>query len=613
VLSTPPANAYVYVDLGATKSITGVRYVFNQTGAADAVAIQLSTDKSSWTMVASVGNAPALAWQTRALTGSARYVRFYLTNPNSDPVLGYLAEVEVWATTSTVQATPTATTTAVAVATATRTPTATATRTPTATATATTATGGGLTGGPMPLVASGGSAGATFTGRVWDKNLTTDWHTTVTTPPTSGYVYVDLGTTKSITGVRYVFDQTGASDAVAIQLSTNKSTWTTVANVGNAPALAWQQVTLSGTARFVRFFFTNPNADPALGYLAEVEVWGPIGAAEASEPTAPPVGPEPTSTATTAPTATATPTPASPIEGAPLPLVESGGSSGATHTRLVRDLDPETDWHTLAARTPPDSAFVYVDLGSVQEVTGVRWLFDETGYADAWELQVSTDKVTWTTVYREGNAPADVWRERPLSGAARYVRFLFSNPERDPELGYLAEVEVWGPLAAAEVPTVTPVPLPTETPAPLPTDTPIPVPTETPAPVATPYPVASASASDNGAVSAAVVLDGDPSTYWFAAGAEPPAAADLTLDLGASVPIGTIRWLWAVDGTNDAVSIQTSDDGVSWVTIADASAGAAGAWPEVYPGVSARFVRFTLANPNGDPQIGGLAEVQVWP
>ena len=38
---------------------------------------------------------------------------------------------------------------------------------------------------------------------------------------------------------------------------------------------------------------------------------------------------------------------------------------------------------------------------------------------------------------------ADEWRSVQWHGQARYVRFSFSNPNRDPVIGYLAEVRVF--------------------------------------------------------------------------------------------------------------------------------------------------------------------------
>ena len=170
---------------------------------------------------------------------------------------------------------------------------------------------------PLPLVGSGSSTHATNARRVLDGSLETDWHTTANRTPSSAYVYVDLGVVRPVTGVRWVFNQTGGADAVQIGFSTNATDWTAVANVGNAPAFEWQDLLVSASTRYVRFYFTNPNQDSRLGYLAEVEVWGdPTAPGETPvPPTAMPVPPTATPTATATPTPTATPT--SPADGDP--------------------------------------------------------------------------------------------------------------------------------------------------------------------------------------------------------------------------------------------------------------------------------------------------------
>jgi hypothetical protein len=92
-----PSYAYVWFDLGSSKKIGTVRWEFGETGYADQVLIQVSNDKKTWTTVATVGNAPAGAWQSLAYGGSARYVRLYFNNPNRDPKLGAVAEVQLLA------------------------------------------------------------------------------------------------------------------------------------------------------------------------------------------------------------------------------------------------------------------------------------------------------------------------------------------------------------------------------------------------------------------------------------------------------------------------------------------------------------------------------------
>lgn len=92
-------------------------------------------------------------------------------------------------------------------------------------------------------------------------------------PPTSAYVYVDLGAIKPIGSIRWVFALEGAADAMLVQVSSDRATWTTLTQATNAPAGAWQAVAAGLNARYVRLYFTNPNGDPTLGGLGEVEVW----------------------------------------------------------------------------------------------------------------------------------------------------------------------------------------------------------------------------------------------------------------------------------------------------------------------------------------------------
>ena len=92
----PPTAAYVYFDLGASKSIAQIKWYFSKSGSADSYQIQVSNDKRTWTKVTTKSNTKAGAWQTLKLSKKARYVRFYFNNPNKDKVLGYLGEVKIF-------------------------------------------------------------------------------------------------------------------------------------------------------------------------------------------------------------------------------------------------------------------------------------------------------------------------------------------------------------------------------------------------------------------------------------------------------------------------------------------------------------------------------------
>jgi hypothetical protein len=197
------------------------------------------------------------------------------------------------------------------------------------------------TGAPLPLAGGGGSPDATNPDWVRDGRLNSAWFTTSSREPASAYVYVDLGAVRPVTGVRWVFSRTGWADAVAIGLSSDATAWTNVAEVGNATALAWQELSLSGSARYVRFFFTNPNGDARLGYLAEVEVWGEPSPATTATPVPPTVAPPdptstplpptntpapPTATPTTAPVASPVASPVAPTATPPTAGVPTGAT-----------------------------------------------------------------------------------------------------------------------------------------------------------------------------------------------------------------------------------------------------------------------------------------------
>ena len=69
-------------------------------------------------------------------------------------------------------------------------------------------------------------------------------------------------------------------------------------------------------------------------------------------------------------------------------------------------------------------------------------MFSQTGSADAFQIQVSNDRASWTAICSQTNAPAGAWQTLSYRVSARYVRFSFTNPNKDARLGYLAEVQI---------------------------------------------------------------------------------------------------------------------------------------------------------------------------
>ncbi|CAA9544581.1 MAG: hypothetical protein AVDCRST_MAG70-400 [uncultured Thermomicrobiales bacterium] len=507
-----------------------------------------------------------------------------------------------------------------------------ATSTPTATSTSRPTTSYRLSGGGR----SPNSASYTY---IRDRNLATSWKTNrfASGPPASAFVYTDLGSPKPIGTIRWIFGEYGYADVFRVEVSNDLSTWTRITRRNGKPRGQWIEARLSApvTARYVRFFFENPNRDLYLGGLAEIQVWAP---SEAS------------------PLATATPTPTPPPalgDSGAYAIVDSTQSSNSLDASLAYDGSQSTSWRTSYGNSSPLSAEARFQIGSVQRIGTVRWVFNVGGRADAFVIQLSDDGNSWGTVFSGGNAPSGVGQEVEVAGGetAKFVRFVFSNPNGDAVVGSLAEVEIYPPLVSAglpspsatssatpsgspsatAIPTETPAdtpeptgtptqppvdaapatgdepptPAPTETPAPdvdpktattvaepdSPSETPTPSPASTPIEIATIAPAAAAEeptteSQEPGADLIPVVgvrrssntangwtaLDSDPATVWRTTVVPPGSLAILALDLGAPVEVSALRLLVAEDGFAGALTVEVSDDLTTWSAVATSTA-----------------------------------------
>ncbi|MFI6497587.1 discoidin domain-containing protein [Nonomuraea typhae] len=97
-----------------------------------------------------------------------------------------------------------------------------------------------------------------------------------------------------------------------------------------------------------------------------------------------------------------------------------------------------TRWASLEGQDPQ---WIRVDLGSTQQISRVK-LFWEVAYGKAYQIQVSPDAASWTTVYSTttGDGGQD---DVAVSASARYVRMY--GTQRGTPYGYsLWEMQVFG-------------------------------------------------------------------------------------------------------------------------------------------------------------------------
>jgi subtilisin family serine protease len=293
--------------------------------------------------------------------------------------------------------------------------------------------------------------------------------------------------------------------------------------------------------------------------------------------------------------ATVTPTPSPTVQITPptgaYKIVNSDNSSNGVAHRYVRDNNLSTIWTTKKTSKAPSSAWVLVRLQNSQPVGSIRWVFGITGMADSFYIETSNDLVTWKKVTTKSNKPAGQWQEAMTKAGttAKYVRFTFTNPNHDLQLGGIAEIQLWAPGAPVLYPTVTP--------------------TKTPKPTKYSFTTSQTVNSQGGNN----VKDGKAATYWRSktSSTVPPTAA-VQVSLGTKKHVGVVRWMFGLEGVADVLKIDVSWDQVSWTNVATRTNAPLYEWQELVVNLDAKYVRWTVINPNDDNPIGGIAEIEVW-
>ncbi|WP_055585890.1 discoidin domain-containing protein [Peterkaempfera griseoplana] len=124
-----------------------------------------------------------------------------------------------------------------------------------------------------------------------------------------------------------------------------------------------------------------------------------------------------------------------------LATASSTNVSGREPDQAV-DGDPLTRWGSTYA----DPQWIDVDLGAEYDITGVRLMW-ETAYGTAYQIQVSDDDTTWTTIYSTTSGAGGVEEHDGLSGTGRYIRMY--GTARGTQYGYsLWDLAVHGTPAA---------------------------------------------------------------------------------------------------------------------------------------------------------------------
>ncbi|MCX5209416.1 discoidin domain-containing protein [Kitasatospora sp. NBC_00240] len=220
------------------------------------------------------------------------------------------------------------------------------------------------------------------------------------------WLQVDLGATTGIGEVKLTWENAYAK-AYQIQTSNDGATWTTIYSTTTGTGGVNDLTGLSGSGRYIRMNATQRAT--TYGYsLWEFEVYGAT-------------HPNPN-------LALGRPATASSTESNIATLGPSSAVDGGNTTR----------W----ASNYTDPQWLQVDLGATYSIGEVKLTW-ENAYAKAYQIQVSNDGATWTTIYSTTTGAGGVDDLTGLSGSGRYVRMY--GTQRGTSWGYsLWEFEVHG-------------------------------------------------------------------------------------------------------------------------------------------------------------------------
>lgn len=540
-----PTSGGFGIDLGQEYLLSGVRWQLKLPGEADSFAVETSVDGRSWTYVGTYGNAPVSTWYGEDLYRYGRYVRVTFGNPNRDARIGGMTEIEVYGR-----------------------------KIDSSSSNAPAGSNPSFSGSNLRIASSTASTGTTASTRAHDGSTSSSWNTT-TTKPNQAALTLDLGDIKSVSGVKWTFSTEGGADALTLMTSTDGSTWKTAGTSSNRKALTWEGLAVSRDARYIRFVFGNSYSSPTLGYLAEVRVFGTALIYPGD------VNPQGDTNTT--------------FKGSKLQITRSFGSSNGSGSGRVWDGNDASSWYTVTSK--PTYGYFQLYLDDVHTLSGIRWKFNGSGEADSMLIQTSTDGSTWTSVGRYGNAPANTWRGENLSRTGRYVRFIFANPNNDPRIGLVSEVEIWGD------PQNAPAPDPNVLAGSNPTFS----------GEALPIVSAADSASPSGIQTSggAKAIDGRTSTSWYTSGGT-PTDATITFDLGKNRHVSGVKWMYERSDGVDRQALQVSPDGSGWSQLVVTSARQPDQWEGFAVDRSIRYVRLILTNSSSRPALGYISAVQIW-
>src|SRR6185437_2660601 len=220
------------------------------------------------------------------------------------------------------------------------------------------------------------------------------------------------------------------------------------------------------------------------------------------------------------------------------PATASSTENAGTPASAAVDGNTGTRWSSAFT----DPQWLQVDLGQTATIDQVvlNW---EAAYARSFQIQVSANGTSWTTIYSTTTGPGGV-ETLSVSGSGRYVRM--NGTVRATQYGYsLWEFQVFGSFGSSTCGTAN----------------------------AAQGRPATASSTENAGTPASAAVDGNTGTRWSSAFADPQW---IQVDLGASTNVCQVVLTWEAAFAR-SFQIQTAPAATGpFTTIFSTSTGAGG-------------------------------------
>jgi beta-glucanase (GH16 family) len=234
------------------------------------------------------------------------------------------------------------------------------------------------------------------------------------------------------------------------------------------------------------------------------------------------------------------------------PVTASSTENAGTPATAAVDGSTGTRWSSAFS----DPQWLRIDLGTTATISQVvlNW---EAAYATAYQIQVSADDATWTTIYSTSTSTGGV-QTLTVTGSGRYIRMY--GTARATGYGYsLWEFQVYGTIGTTGCDTATNAAL---------------------------NKTATASSTENASTPASAAVDGNTGTRWSSAFSDPQW---IQVDLGSSVSVCRVVLAWEAAYAS-AYQIQVSSDVATWTTIYSTTASTGGTQPLAVSGTG-RYLR----------------------